>query len=45
VGPGRGTTRNFGSPTGNLQLSCYYGYANTEVAVRIDGKLYEARNW
>ncbi|WP_454851511.1 Ig-like domain-containing protein [Promicromonospora soli] len=45
VGPGRSTTRNFGSPTGNLQLSCYYGYANTEVAVRIDGTLYEARNW
>ncbi|MDR7382663.1 Ig-like domain-containing protein [Promicromonospora iranensis] len=45
VGNGRGTTRNFGSSSGRMQLTCYYGYANTDVAVRIDGKLYEARNW
>ncbi|WP_242504223.1 Ig-like domain-containing protein [Promicromonospora panici] len=43
--PDRAYTVNFGSATGSRQLNCFYGYPGTEVAVRIDGKLYEARNW
>jgi hypothetical protein len=40
-----GYNRTFGSANGSSQLGCYYGYPGTQVAVRIDGKLYEARNW
>ncbi|WP_036964539.1 Ig-like domain-containing protein [Promicromonospora kroppenstedtii] len=42
--PDRSYSMNF-SGTGSRQLSCFYGYPGTQVAVRIDGKLYEARTW
>jgi hypothetical protein len=38
-------TKVFGSASGTVQMNCFYGYPNTEVAVRIDGTLYEARTW
>jgi hypothetical protein len=40
-----GYNRTFGAASGSSQLGCYYGYPGTQVAVRIDGTLYEARNW
>ncbi|MFJ3403414.1 Ig-like domain-containing protein [Promicromonospora sp. NPDC090134] len=43
--PDRAYTINFGSATSSRQLGCFYGYPGTQVAVRIDGTLYEARNW
>ncbi|NNH51324.1 fibronectin type III domain-containing protein [Promicromonospora citrea] len=43
--PDRSYTINFGSSSGSRQMTCFYGYPNTEVAVRIDGKRYEARTW
>ncbi|GAA4697903.1 Fibronectin type III domain-containing protein [Promicromonospora umidemergens] len=38
---------NFGAvgDSGTFQLNCFYGYPNTDVAVRIDGVRYEARRW
>lgn len=43
-GAGAGTTRTI-SGTGSIQLSCFYGYAGTQVAVVIGNTLYEARVW
>ncbi|MGW2091790.1 Ig-like domain-containing protein [Promicromonospora sukumoe] len=42
--PDRSYSMNF-SGNGSRQLTCFYGYPNTQVAVRIDGTLYEPRTW
>ncbi|WP_425955086.1 Ig-like domain-containing protein [Xylanimonas sp. McL0601] len=44
VDPGSGKTRSLPA-NGSVQLTCYYGYLGTQVAVRIDGTLYEPRVW
>ncbi|MGI5189403.1 Ig-like domain-containing protein [Promicromonospora sp. CA-289599] len=43
--PDRAYTVNFGSSSGRYQLGCFYGYPNTDVGVRINGKSYEVRTW
>jgi hypothetical protein len=43
--PDRSYSIDFGAASGTRQLQCFYGYPNTQVAVRIDGKLYETRTW
>ncbi len=41
---GPGENRSF-SGTSSVQLNCFYGYANTNVFVYIDGTRYQVENW